>query len=64
VSQTARSMRETATACGIGLSTLYKHIAANKGPVITKVGNRSVVLIQDCDAWLLSQREASMKGGN
>jgi predicted DNA-binding transcriptional regulator AlpA len=50
----ALSIADTARTSGIGRSTLYAMIAQGCGPRVTKINNRSVILIEERDRWLRS----------
>lgn len=53
-SPVALSIAATADSIGIGRSTLYQLIKDGRGPLVKKIGRRSVVMISDRDAWLAS----------
>lgn len=55
----ALSICATAESCGISRATLYNLIAQGRGPRVTKIGRRSVILIADRDAWLRSFADAA-----
>lgn len=54
----AMSMEETAALAGIATSSLYAMVAAHTGPLVTKIGQRSVVLLVDFEAWMKNLRPA------
>lgn len=57
----AMSIADAAASTGVSRSQLYKLIREQRGPRITKIGGRSVILIKDRDEWLrrLSQEAAA-----
>lgn len=55
----AQSIGETASAVGIGRTTLYRMIKDGRGPRTTRIGDRRVVLLTDRDAWLRSLAETA-----
>lgn len=59
VDPVALSISATARSIGIGRSTLYSLIAQGRGPRVTKINRRSVILTSDRDAWLRSFAEAA-----
>jgi predicted DNA-binding transcriptional regulator AlpA len=48
----ALSVSATAESIGISRSQLYQLIKEGKGPQVTKIVKRTVILITDRDAWL------------
>jgi predicted DNA-binding transcriptional regulator AlpA len=51
----ALSLADAAAAVGMGTSTLYKVLAAGKGPRAFHVGARRLILVKDLTAWLESE---------
>jgi excisionase family DNA binding protein len=47
----AYRIAEVARAMAIGKSTLYKVMAAGKGPRVVKLGSATLVLKEDFDDW-------------
>jgi predicted DNA-binding transcriptional regulator AlpA len=54
----AYSVPHTAVRVGISRSGLWALIRAGKGPRVTTIGRRSVILVSDCDAWLTASQSA------
>lgn len=48
----ALSIDDTAKKCGISRTVLYDRIRAGTGPVVRKIGRRSVILSEDRREWL------------
>lgn len=57
----ALSVADAAASAGVSRALLYQLIKDGRGPRVTKIGHRSVITIEDRDAWLrnLSQKAAS-----
>ncbi|WP_080901188.1 MULTISPECIES: helix-turn-helix transcriptional regulator [Rhodopseudomonas] len=56
----AQSIEDTAAAAGISRSTLYRLVKEGRGPRMTRIGHRRVVLISDRDVWLRSLSESAV----
>jgi excisionase family DNA binding protein len=56
ISPLALSIEEAAHASSLSRSGLYALIATGDGPVVRKVGKRSLIRVADLDAWLLGMR--------
>ena len=52
----AVSIPEAAIMCGVSKSFLYKLIAADAGPQLIKLNNRTLILVEDLHSWLHAQR--------
>lgn len=59
VSPAAQSIDEVASAAGISRSTLYRMVKDGRGPRMTRIGQRRVVLVSDRDVWLRSMAETA-----
>lgn len=55
----ALSISATAESVGVSRSKLYSLISEGRGPRVTKIGRRSVILTADRDAWLRAFAEAA-----
>lgn len=53
----AMSVPEAAAVAGVATSTLYDMIGKNDGPKLTRIGQRSVVLLCDFEAWMQGLRD-------
>ena len=51
----AYSLAELAGATGIGKTLIYEEIKAGRGPRLTKIGSRSLVMEQEARRWLESR---------
>jgi predicted DNA-binding transcriptional regulator AlpA len=49
----ALSIDDAAAASSLSRSGLYALIREGRGPIVRKIGKRSVIRIADLDAWLL-----------
>jgi predicted site-specific integrase-resolvase len=55
----ARTLRETADIAGVGYSTLKRYIAEGTGPVVTRLGPRTIrVTDENREAWMKRNTEA------
>jgi predicted DNA-binding transcriptional regulator AlpA len=54
IAPVALSIADTASSAGLGRSTLYALIAEGRGPRVTKIRGRSLILVEDRDRWLRS----------
>jgi predicted DNA-binding transcriptional regulator AlpA len=50
----ALTVADAAASAAISRSLFYKLLKEGRGPKVTKIGRRSVVLVADRDAWLAS----------
>ena len=56
----ARTLRETADIADIGYSTLKRKIADGTGPVVTRLGPRTIpVTDENREAWMKRNTEAA-----
>jgi predicted DNA-binding transcriptional regulator AlpA len=56
----ARTLRETANIAGVGYSTLKRYIAEGTGPVVTRLGPRTIrVTDENREAWMRRNTEAT-----
>ena len=54
----AYSVPHTAARVGISRAGLWALIRAGKGPRVTTIGRRSVILVSDCNTWLAANQAA------
>ena len=57
----ALSINQAAERAGIGRGLLYKLIAEKRGPRLTKIGRRSVILAESLWEWLVELEGGSAK---
>ena len=55
----AWSIPELALSLGVGRSTIYRLIQLGRGPKLTKIGARTVVLAEDATTWLHGREKAA-----
>jgi len=57
----AYSMPDAAKQVGISRTQLYRCVKEGRGPRITRIGGRTLILCRDLEAWLLGLRAETAK---